>query len=372
MGEDLGRAPLGLRAGVVVHDVERPRSAGLDRRALGVERRRGGPESCHGTVHRAGRGPSRQCGTRADVSRRPGGDRSRSSRRARSGPQATPRDRRIGIGSVPAAAVRRPRTASRRPSSRRLSSSAGNRPGVQVALAAGAAEPAQDGDLLGSLDALGDDLEVEGAAELDDRPGQHGPVAALADPVDERLVDLEDVDREPLEVAERRVARPEVVDRQADPDPAQVGQLADRLRSVVCMRTDSVISRIEARRIEAARRRAPCRPRRRGPGAGTGAPTGSPRPTARRARSRRQRLRVAAGLRSRTHRPISTMSPDSSARPMKSAGHEQAAPGRLPADQGLEPDDRRRRPGRRWAGSGAGARRDPPRRAAAPRAPPAR
>jgi hypothetical protein len=42
--------------------------------------------------------------------------------------------------------------------------------------------------------------------------------------VDERLVDLEDVDRESLEVAERRVARSEVVHRDTDAELPQLGQ----------------------------------------------------------------------------------------------------------------------------------------------------
>jgi hypothetical protein len=58
------------------------------------------------------------------------------------------------------------------------------------------------GRLLGLLDALGDGVELEGVAQLDDRVGQGGVLAALADPVDERLVDLEHVDREAAQVAE--------------------------------------------------------------------------------------------------------------------------------------------------------------------------
>jgi hypothetical protein len=58
------------------------------------------------------------------------------------------------------------------------------------------------GRLLGLLDALGDGVELEGVAQLDDRVGQGGVLPALADPVDERLVDLEHVDREAAQVAE--------------------------------------------------------------------------------------------------------------------------------------------------------------------------
>src|SRR2546429_493372 len=44
--------------------------------------------------------------------------------------------------------------------------------------------------------------------------GEEGPAGAFgAEPVDEGLADLDQVDREVAEVAERRVARPEVVER---------------------------------------------------------------------------------------------------------------------------------------------------------------
>src|SRR6185369_6511006 len=45
---------------------------------------------------------------------------------------------------------------------------------------------------------------------------------------DERAVDLQDVDREALEVAQRRVAGPEVVDREMDAERPQLRQPADR------------------------------------------------------------------------------------------------------------------------------------------------
>jgi two-component system chemotaxis sensor kinase CheA len=51
------------------------------------------------------------------------------------------------------------------------------RPGIQVALAMLAAEADEPVGLAGLLDALGDDAEVEGPAQLDDGPGDRRPVA---------------------------------------------------------------------------------------------------------------------------------------------------------------------------------------------------
>src|SRR5271165_5599424 len=56
------------------------------------------------------------------------------------------------------------------------------------------------------LDALGDGLKVQRVSELDDGLGKHAAVCGLPDIVNEGLVDLQDVDREPLQVAERGIA----------------------------------------------------------------------------------------------------------------------------------------------------------------------
>jgi hypothetical protein len=59
------------------------------------------------------------------------------------------------------------------------------------------------GVLFGCLYAFGDDLHTEFVSERDDRrhDGATRPVSGQVG--DESLVDLDDVDREPLEVAER-------------------------------------------------------------------------------------------------------------------------------------------------------------------------
>src|SRR5829696_1133559 len=61
-------------------------------------------------------------------------------------------------------------------------------------------------------------------AGADHRPGQLGVVAGVAEPLHERAVDLEDVDREPVQVAERGVAGAEVVDGQPRPQALELAQ----------------------------------------------------------------------------------------------------------------------------------------------------
>ena len=79
-----------------------------------------------------------------------------------------------------------------------------------------AAELADDRVLLGGLDSLRDQVELERVPEVDDALEQD-EVAVLAARVRrEAPVDLDDVDRELPQVRERRVAGPEVVERQDD------------------------------------------------------------------------------------------------------------------------------------------------------------
>src|SRR5919204_37281 len=92
--------------------------------------------------------------------------------------------------------------------------------GEQETLTELTAEVLQRPLLFRQLDALGDDLQRQACAQGDDR-GLQRDVLARAD---ERPVHLQDVDREPTEVAERRVARSEVVHREADAEPLQIEQ----------------------------------------------------------------------------------------------------------------------------------------------------
>jgi len=75
-------------------------------------------------------------------------------------------------------------------------------PGEVVALAELAAELAQGGQLFGCLDAFGDRLQTERLTEGQDPPGEGGVLGALGHAGDEGAVDLEDVDREALQVAQ--------------------------------------------------------------------------------------------------------------------------------------------------------------------------
>src|SRR5690348_12968125 len=88
--------------------------------------------------------------------------------------------------------------------------------GEQVALAELATELLEHGQLALVLDALGDHPGAERVAGGDHRPGEGPDVGAAVGPADELAGDLDDVDLEPAEIAQRRVAGPEVVDR--DPD----------------------------------------------------------------------------------------------------------------------------------------------------------
>ena len=79
-----------------------------------------------------------------------------------------------------------------------------------------AAEAAQALELALGLDALGDHAQAQAVAEIDDRAHDHLVVQVVLEVLHERLVDLEPLDRQPLDVGERGVAGAEIVDRQAD------------------------------------------------------------------------------------------------------------------------------------------------------------
>ena len=92
-------------------------------------------------------------------------------------------------------------------------------------LAAELQEPLQ---LVGSLDAFGHRPEVQDARELDHGLGERRGLAAVVHAVDEGLVHLEDVDREPPDVVEGRVPGAEVVDRELHAELLQVAEPFDR------------------------------------------------------------------------------------------------------------------------------------------------
>src|SRR6476661_801211 len=104
----------------------------------------------------------------------------------------------------------------------------GHRPAEVEALAVLAPELAQDRRLHLVLDALGDSRQPERRRELEDRVGEPRVGSLGSEPVDERLRDLDQVDRELGEPAQRRVARAEVVEGEADPDLAEPVHRAQR------------------------------------------------------------------------------------------------------------------------------------------------
>ena len=97
----------------------------------------------------------------------------------------------------------------------------GHRAGEQEPLRVVAAELLEPLVLCGPFDPLGDAAEVEHAGQADDRGRESALPIVAVNAVDEPLVDLEDVDRQLEDVAQRRVPGAEVVDRDPDAELAQ-------------------------------------------------------------------------------------------------------------------------------------------------------
>src|SRR3990167_3330442 len=85
----------------------------------------------------------------------------------------------------------------------------------QVALHLIAAELAQQRQLLGVFHALADHLQIEVVRQVDHRPHQLAIFRALAHAADKALVDLQQGDRQAVEVHERRETGAEVVQGKA-------------------------------------------------------------------------------------------------------------------------------------------------------------
>ena len=97
--------------------------------------------------------------------------------------------------------------------------------GKDETLAVRAVLAAQAFELGAGLDALGDDRQPQGPAQLDQRVQEGGRLAGTVDGRDEGAVDLELVDGEPAEVGQRGLPRSEVVNGDLDAqllEPAQV------------------------------------------------------------------------------------------------------------------------------------------------------
>src|SRR5947208_7056667 len=78
------------------------------------------------------------------------------------------------------------------------------------------------------LDTLGSGLDVERSRKLGDRPDDRARAFAGDQILDEAAIDLELVEREALQVAERRITRAEIVQRDAHAERAQRVKQAKR------------------------------------------------------------------------------------------------------------------------------------------------
>ena len=85
------------------------------------------------------------------------------------------------------------------------------------ALAVQAADLPEHGGLPLRFDPLRDHLDLEAVGEVDDGSRDPGLRIRAVDPVDERLRDLQPVEREALQVLQLRVPGAEVVDRELHP-----------------------------------------------------------------------------------------------------------------------------------------------------------
>src|SRR3546814_17791456 len=91
-----------------------------------------------------------------------------------------------------------------------------------------APQPADERQIVMRLDPLGGRLHVERAREPDDRRDDRGVHAVLVGgPKNEALVDLDLVERRLLQIAERRIAGAEIVERQPN---AEIGSASCRER----------------------------------------------------------------------------------------------------------------------------------------------
>ena len=176
--------------------------------------------------------------------------------------------------------------------------------------------------LLGGLDAFGDDGHAEAVGQLDDREDDGVARRVAFEVGDEALVDLHDVDREPLEVGERGVARFRSRRARASRRCRFSSSSTTSARWLSWTKTLSVTSRVTS-----------C-----GIGAGVGEHLGDGRREVGRhellggdvdrhrevvgLRRRCQRWR-SGQARSRTHRPISMMRPDCSAMRHEHGRHHQ-------------------------------------------------
>jgi hypothetical protein len=123
---------------------------------------------------------------------------------------------------------------------------AGDRGSVDEALDLVAPHLAQQRHLLLGVDALCDDLEVEAVRHRDHRPGDPRGRRIGVDVADEAPIHLQDVERKAPQVAERRVAGAEVVERNAHTDGPQVPQAC---RGVLVVRQQRALGELDLEQV---------------------------------------------------------------------------------------------------------------------------
>lgn len=99
--------------------------------------------------------------------------------------------------------------------------------GKVKSLAGLTAEILQSLYLLRPLDPLGNCFEVQRIAHHDDRPSDGPALFAVADLIDKRFVDLKYVNGKPLQVAERRISRPKIIDGQTNAEFFELVEFGD-------------------------------------------------------------------------------------------------------------------------------------------------
>ena len=94
----------------------------------------------------------------------------------------------------------------------------------QIALHAVAAFLGEEGELVDRLDALGDDRHFEAVAEIDHGADDRRRLRVAAEIHDEGAVDLDLVERERLEIAQRGVSAAEIIHGDAHAERLQPAQ----------------------------------------------------------------------------------------------------------------------------------------------------
>src|SRR5690606_1067737 len=88
-------------------------------------------------------------------------------------------------------------------------------------------------ELLARLDAFCDDVELQAVRQLDDASHDAGGSRIPCHAMDERAIDLELIERQTTQVAQRRISRAEIVDRYRNAEHLKLPEHVDRRLAVV-------------------------------------------------------------------------------------------------------------------------------------------